>query len=171
MFRCPDEACKSLFIAYYDFDEGPDEIKFKQFRPNVPLKEPLSENISNMSPQFILVYNEALEAMELGLTQIAGPGFRKAFEFLIKDYGKSVTKDTEHEKIEKTFSGNVVEETISDPRIQALAKRALWLGNDETHYLKKWKDHNLQDLISLIKLTLYWIEMEKLSENYTSDMT
>ena len=64
-----------------------------------------------------------------------------------------------------------MEETISDPRIQALAKRALWLGNDETHYLKKWKDHNLQDLISLIKLTLYWIEMEKLSENYTSDMT
>ena len=67
---------------------------------------------------------EAEEARYLGLSQIAGPGYRKAFECLVKDYAKS--KATERaDEIEKLFAGKVVEEFIQDPRIRAVAKRAL----------------------------------------------
>ena len=55
-------------------------------------------------------------------------------------------------------------------KIQTVAKRALWLGNDETHYLRKWEDKDLTDLRKLIDLTIHWIEMEKLSEEYIEDM-
>ena len=107
--------------------------------------------------------------MHLGLTQIAGPGYRKAFEFLVKDYAKSLKPD-DSERIEKLFSGNVVNEFITDPRIQAVAKRALWIGNDEIHYLRKWVAHDIDDLITLIKLAINWVEIERLSQSYTEEM-
>ena len=68
------------------------------------------------------------------------------------------------------FSGNVVKEYMSDPRIKNVAQRALWLGNDETHYLRKWVSHDLDDLINLIKLAVNWIETEILSKKYEEEM-
>ncbi len=118
---------------------------------------------------FISIFREAEEASQLGLKQIAGPGYRKAFEFLIKDYAKSLSPD-KTEEIEKKFSGAVVAEFIKDARIQAVAKRCLWLGNDETHYLRKWTEHDIEDLVTLIKLTTNWIEIEHLSKEYVQNM-
>lgn len=112
---------------------------------------------------------EAEAARHMRLDQVAGPGYRKAFEFLIKDYAKTLAPDRERE-IEEAFSGNVVKDYIRDRRIQAVAKRALWLGNDETHYLKKWTSHGINDLITLIRLTIGWIEIERLSQGYTDEM-
>ena len=54
--------------------------------------------------------------------------------------------------------------------MQAIAKRTLWIGNDETHYLRIWKDKDITDLIILIKLLVDWIEIEYLSNQYETDM-
>jgi hypothetical protein len=51
-----------------------------------------------------------------------------------------------------------------------VAKRAVWIGNDETHYIKKWNNKDLTDLKILIDLTLHWIEMESLTETYYVEM-
>jgi len=48
--------------------------------------------------------------------------------------------------------------------------RAVWLGNDETHYLRKWEQKDLTDLKNLIGLTVHWIEMEELTETVMKDM-
>ena len=93
----------------------------------------------------------------------------QAFEFLIKDYAKSLAPEKAGE-IQKKFSGAVVSEFIADARIQAVAKRCLWLGNDETHYLRKWTEHDVDDLVRLIKLTTNWIEIEHLSKAYVKNM-
>jgi hypothetical protein len=125
-----------------------------------------------MSPEFVEIYKQAKEAQDNGLTQVCGPGYRKAFEFLIKDYAKSkVAEEATRKAIEATFAGTVVKDYIGDVRAQAVAKRALWLGNDETHYLRKWTNHNIDDLITLIQLTIHWIEIERLSEKYVADMS
>ena len=118
---------------------------------------------------FVSVFAEADEAKHLGLRQIAGPEYRKAFEYLIKDYAKKVNKE-DPKKLEETFSGTVVDQYISDVRIQAVAKRSLWLGNDETHYLRKWSDQTLDDLVTLIRLTGHWIEIEAQSKSYIDEM-
>ncbi len=47
---------------------------------------------------------------------------------------------------------------------------AFWLGNDETHYLRKWEQHDVDDLVTLIKLTTNWIEIEHLSKSYVEEM-
>ena len=43
---------------------------------------------------------------------------------------------------------------IAHPKVASLAERDVWLGNDETHYVRKWEGKDVQDLKLLIKLTV-----------------
>ena len=146
---------------------------------NPPLMETIEvkESVKEISPNFDLIFRQAQEAKERGLDQIAGAGFRKACEFLIKDYAKSLITETDEAKkaeaetkIENAFVGQVVDKHINNPQVKKVAKRAFWIGNDETHYLRKWIDKDIEDLITLIKLTLNWIEIDQLSAQYEDDM-
>jgi hypothetical protein len=169
VFTCPNERCHHFFIGYYVLQ--PDqEMHLISLKPANVKIDIIPEEIKKLSPQFVVIYQEALEARALDLNQIAGPGFRKAFEFLVKDYAKSKVGLEKHAEIESSFSGAVIKNFISDSRIEKVAKRALWLGNDETHYLRKWENHDIDDLINLIKLTLSWIEIERLSDQYVSEI-
>jgi len=166
VFQCAFTGCKSYFIGYY----GPaGQSAILELKPIKPNPTQFSESILSISPTFIKIFLEAEEGSHLGLREIAGPGYRKAFEFLIKDYAKSLAPD-KAEQIEKSFSGTVVSEYITDPRIQMVAKRTLWVGNDESHYLRKWTAHDTEDLVTLIRLSVNWIEIDLLSKRYKSDM-
>jgi len=44
------------------------------------------KEVEKYSKNFIVIYNQAFTAEINGLTEICGLGYRKAFEFLIKDY-------------------------------------------------------------------------------------
>jgi hypothetical protein len=166
VYQCAFTACKSYFIGYY----GPKPQKeLKSLKPIMSDASIFSDTISKLSPTFMSIFLEAEQAAQLGLAQIAGPGYRKAFEFLIKDYAKSLAPD-KSEQIERTFSGKVVTDFITDPRIHNVAKRTLWLGNDESHYLRKWTSHDIDDLITLVKLTVNWIEIDQLSRHYSESM-
>jgi hypothetical protein len=166
IFRCGYKACRVFFICSY----GPrPSSALLTVRPVKPPESMFTDTVAKLSPAFISIFREADEAKHLGLNQIAGPGYRKAFEFLIKDYAKSLAPD-KAEWIEKKFSGTVVAEFVPDARIQAVATRCLWLGNDETHYLRKWTDHDVEDLVILIRLTASWIEIEHLSKDYVQKM-
>ena len=138
-------------------------------RPVKPQPSAFSDAVRTISPTFIQIFDQADEASHNGLLDVTGPGYRKSFEFLIKDYAKSLAPDKATE-IEGKFSGAVVNDYISDARIQAVAKRCLWLGNDETHYLKKWTTHDMADLVALIKLVAHWIDIEQLSKQYVAGM-
>ncbi len=165
VLRCAYIGCRSFFICYYH----PGQSALIATKPLKPQVAQLPEAVQKMSLMFVQVFAEAEEASQLGLSQIAGPGYRKAFEFLIKDYAKTLAPEKEAE-IEAKFSGAVVNEYIAHPRIQELAKRSLWLGNDEAHYLRRWTDHDITDLVTLIRLTASWIEIEHLSKTYIQDM-
>lgn len=171
VFQCPNDDCQSLFIGNYVVESNSQkrELVLEWIKPINPLEDQFSGHVKEISHNFIAIYKQASEAKQRNLNQIAGPGFRKAFEFLIKDYAKRLDPE-KHEEIEKSFAGNVVNNFIPDTRIQSVAKRALWLGNDETHYLRKWEEHDIEDLINLIQLTINWIEIERLSEKYSDEM-
>ena len=166
VYRCAYQGCRSFFIGYY----GPKQQgSLLSVKPIKPVTSQFPEAVAKISPTFVTVFAEAEEAAQLGLSQIAGPGYRKAFEFLIKDYAISLVPD-KADDIRQKFSGAVVSEYIQDSRIQAVAKRSLWLGNDETHYLRKWTNHDVEDLVTLIKLTVNWIEIDHLSKSYVQQM-
>lgn len=168
VFLCPNSDCQSIFIAHYhNTDSG---LKIHSFSPRIVEIKSISEIIKGISPKFFQIFSEAEKANQLGFEQISGPGYRKALEFLIKDYAISFSSEEECEKIKKSFVGDVVKKFIKDPRIQSIAEVALWLGNDETHYLKIWQDKDISDFKLLIDLTIHWIEIEVLSNDYLKQM-
>lgn len=101
-----------------------------------------------------------------------GVGYRKALEFLIKDY--LISKETDAQKIGKIknqFLGNCIQEDVQDRNIKEVAKRAVWLGNDETHYTRVWAGKDVNNLKQLIELTVRWIENEIETERVLQEMT
>lgn len=166
---CPNQSCKKSFIGYYEnFRNEHYYFTGKCTIGNLFIKS-FSDTIKSISESFILIYNQAFESEQQGLTEICGVGFRKALEFLIKDY-LIVNFSDDKDKIEKKLLGSCISEYISDERIKTVSKRAVWLGNDETHYIRKWEGKNLDDLKKLIELTVHWIEMEALTKSFESEM-
>ena len=143
--------------------------------PTPPLLDSdLPKKIIEISPMFITIYSQSVMAEKFGLNEIVGMGYRKSLEFLIKDY--LIHKDpSKTDEIKGTDDkngkplGQCINE-IKNPQLKAMAKRANWLGNDETHYYRKWKDKDLDDLKKLIELTLHWLHMEFLTEDYETEM-
>jgi len=167
--NCPNRDCGAYMICYHT-DAGSGIWKLKKTEPPRLIRVTLPGFVNDISPDFVSIYREAVEAKERGLSQIAGPGYRKSFEFLIKDYAKSKAPPEEHANIAKLHAAPVVNSYVTDTRVQAVAKRALWIGNDETHYLRKWDDRDITDLVTLIKLTIEWIDIERQSAAYIEEM-
>ncbi len=113
--------------------------------------------IHKYSKSFVDIYKQALTAETNGLTEICGLGYRKSYEFLLKDYLMKKNPKTEHKKIKEMQITPCIKEYVTDDNIKLVAYRVLWLGNDQAHYLKKWKGKTLTDLKSLIDLTIKWI--------------
>ena len=135
---------------------------FKIISPNaLPEKNVFSKIIREVSQDFEKIYNQAFYAEQLSLDQICGVGYRKALEFLIKDFLMFENSDEEYkDTIKKKFLYSCIQEDVSDERIKEVAKRAVWLGNDETHYVRKWAKKDVSNLKDLINLTVRWIENE-----------
>jgi len=167
VYRCPDENCRNIFIGFY-FENG-GIYYYKLSKPYEFIPREFSEIINSISPDFVKIYNQAYAAEQAGLNVICGAGYRKALEFLIKDYLISKNHD-DAEKIKKEFLGSLIDKRVDRQQIKVAAKRAVWLGNDETHYERKWQDKEIKDLKALIELTLHWIEDDKLTEKFLKEM-
>ena len=142
---------------------------FSKLMPQTPRRGEFDQALAKLSPSFIKIHDQALAADTYGLGEIAGVGLRKALEFLVKDYCIRKYPDQADEN-KKTFLGTCIKKFVTDPNVSKCAERAAWLGNDETHYLKVWSQHDLEDLKRLIKLTVNWISNELLTEQYFSEM-
>ncbi|WP_177340924.1 DUF4145 domain-containing protein [Comamonas thiooxydans] len=187
-FQCTNLDCGHLFIATYSIQEIPKEEQplggdlsalVPAFKWNFSLNgtyptyvnlSTFSEEIKNLSPNFIEIFNQSEEAQSRNLLQICGIGYRKALEFLIKDYCITLHPDKEIDIKSKLLS-KCINDYINDANIKIVAERAAWLGNDEAHYIKKWASKDIGDLKTLIKLSLNWIESSILTNKYQQSMT
>ncbi|MCR8998008.1 DUF4145 domain-containing protein, partial [Brevibacillus laterosporus] len=110
------------------------------------------------------------EAEKRGLHLICGIGYRKALEFLIKDYGAYLNPD-KTEEIQRTPLSNCIKQYIKNRRIKSMAEKATWIGNDEAHYKRKWESMDVQDLKNLINITVSFITTELLADKYEQAMS
>ncbi|MFH1019556.1 MAG: hypothetical protein V1782_02925 [Pseudomonadota bacterium] len=175
LYRCPRKACQRAFIGTYRQNTA-----YQRYQPAGPFilrntepyraEEPeIPVEIKNISPGYVEVYSQSIAAEALQLDQISGVGYRKALEYLIKDYVIHKNKDKE-EEIKKAFLGVCINEYVDDANVKSCAQRATWLGNDETHYVRKWAEKDINDLKVLIKLTQAWILNNLLTEKYLREM-
>ncbi len=176
VFRCPVEQCRALFVSTYPISQAPASGATGGLLNNPPLfwteEVGFAETVRKISPAFVVIYNQANQAEQNGLDQVAGPGYRKALEHLVKDFLIDVHANEEDKKkhILGSFLGDCIKNYVDDPRLKAVATRAAWLGNDESHYLRKWTDKDLQDLKNLISMTVNWIDLVLTSKEYISSM-
>ncbi len=126
--------------------------------PVRPEQSIFSDFIKEVSSDFVNIFNQSLASESYKLTEIAGIGYRKALEFLIKDFSIKENPDKK-DKIENSQLGQCIKEYVNDPNLKTAASRAVWLGNDQTHYVQKFADKDIEDLKRLIRLTVHWIEM------------
>jgi hypothetical protein len=173
LYRCPRHDCGRSFLAIYrqhvQNTGNRDWFFFQSLAPTEFKPPQIDKQIRAVSPNFVRIYGQALEAERLGLDQICGGGLRRAVEFLVKDY-LIQTQAEKAEAIKKTFLGTCIENYINDPNVKACASRATWLGNDETHYERKYGEHDIQNLKELIELTMYWIKSEMLTAKYNTEL-
>lgn len=176
-FLCPINACSAIYSAvYYNLLRSRKDMGWTLYEATLlstqsPVK--FSDEILHCSPRFCKIYTESDCAEKNGLSEIAGPGFRKSLEILIKDYliTSVYVNDIEmSKKIKGLYLSNCIVEHISNPELKDCAERATWLGNDETHYVKIWDEKDLKDLILLINITVAWIEMQIRTNRYRNDM-
>jgi hypothetical protein len=168
VFQCPNDKCQKAFIAEYIYmSRG--GLVLRNLLPVEQRKEKFSELLEGISPNFVEIYNQALVAESEGLKLVAGMGFGKALEFLIKDFAISRHPDKEDE-ILRAFLGPCIDKYVDDPNVKECAKRAVWLRNDESHYLRCWEGKDINDLRVLIRLTVNWLENVLLTEKYVGEM-
>jgi len=170
VFQCPRHECRSLFLSYYKrVFSAVYEFGLIGSVPTTDKKRDFESDISEISEEFPVIYNQAKRSEEMGLDRVAGMGYRRAFEFLIKDYLIFELPEKEPE-IKRKMLGTCIKDYITDERIKQIAERAAWLGNDETHYERRWVDKDIEDLKKLIEITVHFITMERLASRYINEM-
>ncbi|MCI5746197.1 MAG: DUF4145 domain-containing protein [Erysipelotrichaceae bacterium] len=133
------------------------------------VKHDFSNEIKEISPSFVSIYNDAYIAEQSGCTEIVGIGYRRSFEFLIKDY--AIKYHQEDETTIKNMSlAKCVEKYAPNEATKELLLRATWIGNDFAHYETKHEEINLNDLKNLIDLSVDAIEKNIKIKNYIANI-
>lgn len=179
--RCPNHACSTVYLAFYTTyakngvapPHTSMDCGLTRCLPMKPLKYNADPVLGTVSKEFIEIATQAKHAESAGLLHVCGPGYRKALEFLVKDFLINHTFKEDAEKqanVRKMALANVIASYITNERIRGLAARAAWIGNDETHYERVQGDHDLEDLKNLLHLTALYLAAELHADHYTETL-
>ncbi|MEC3884576.1 hypothetical protein VKA52_12655 [Halobacillus sp. HZG1] len=169
VFQCTNVKCNRLIIGYYERQTPQDVFELAKIAPVTPIGKEFSDEIKEVSQNFINIYNQAFQAEQNNLELIAGIGYRKAIEFLIKDY-LVFLEEEDAERILNMPLNQCINK-LDNQNIKEISRRATWIGNDEAHYTRKWEDKDVKDLKKLIDVTVYFISMDIAGKKYLSEMS
>ena len=127
------------------------------------------EEIYDKFLRFTGLYNQSEKAEHYGCVNIAGAGYRKAAEILVKDFACLMHPECSDNILKTNSAKNVVLNFLREyPVMAQLAEASFELGNDETHYAKTYENIGLEDLKQFIKATAHEIvailKLQKLNQ-------
>lgn len=157
--RCKRLSFADLFLAGKLLHT--DDTKLIALYPN-PTELEIPAEIKLHYPKFYELYRQAHCAEEDNLSEIDGMAYRKALEMLVKDYLTENYPDDRHAILKESLGDSI--KRIDYPRIKALAKVASWIGNDETHAIKKNPDLSVADMKNFIVALSHLILAEKVGD-------
>lgn len=150
--------CENQFLVCYE-SENDSNAKLFYVYPAAET-ERISDEIRSISPRFCNLYNQASAAETLNFGELAGAGYRNALEVLIKDYAiVELGKSEEEVKNKKLFSaiGDYVPQIVINA-----ADVVRVLGNDFTHYERRYEGIDLQVLKRYLQIFIQSIETQYL---------
>jgi hypothetical protein len=178
LFSCP--GCRNMFLGEYivrgpvNYREGNSIVHrtlchSPQFLPLIQEEPSVPDEVANVSPTFFEIYKQCAVANATGLDQVYGVGLRKALEFLVKDF--AIWQEPGNgDAIKASLLGNCIQKYVGDVSVRQVAELATWLGNDETHYERRWLDKDIKDLEILIDLTINAVTNAVRTKHYVEDM-
>lgn len=135
------------------------ESKELESLPECFEEEKFPDNINKLSPNFSKIYNQALQAETLKLDEICGMGYRKALEFLIKDYCLYLNPD-DSEKIKSISLKACIDNYFDNRRLKHLAEVSAFIGNEETHYQKQYDWGTIGDMKQFISALVQFVSSD-----------
>lgn len=154
--------CSSTTVHFLNKDG--DHYFTEKSIPDLSSKQTFSETFQKKFPQFVEIYEQSQSAEDQELNLIAGMGYRKAVEFLVTDYllqfvDKSIVTDDWINNPSTTFNQKI--NKIQDNRIKSVAKAISWIGNDETHTIRRNPDYDITNMKQFIRALISLIEYEQ----------
>lgn len=147
--------CRNPFVAKYSSNSNkPFSVLPKSFAARSFEKE-----LEALSPGFVNAYNQAAFAEANEMTELAGMGYRRALEFLVKDYLVHRAPD-DADTIKSQALGSCISDRVDAPRLKEAARGATWLGNDFVHYERRYIEYDITHLKRFIDATIHWVLME-----------
>ncbi len=149
--------CYKPFIATHRV-HTPRNAPIEFLAPTNPVKRKFSDALSNLSPAFVRIYHQAAHAEAHSLDEIAGLGYRKALEFLIKDFAIHTHPD-DRERIVGMHLGDCINNYIDHAPLKTTAKSSSWLANDQAHYKQKYESKDLEVLKRFMHNCITWVDL------------
>ncbi len=178
VWRCNFNKCNKIFVVSHKKDEATYIIeRTLNGLPKGPIwPEPILnlkdgktiETSKVLESKFIKTYLQSLESEANGHDEISGMGYRKAIEYLVKDWAIQ-THPTEKEKILGKWLSAVIQDYFTGD-LKDILERATWLGNDQTHYNKLFDEYNISHLKELISLIMVELDREFKKRHYIENI-
>lgn len=147
---CKCTSCSKTFFFASHKEEGADTAKLVCITPNT---EPVykDEILEKISPRFVNMYNQALRAENRIDIELAATGYRSAMEILIKDYAINELNEPK-EQVTSYNLNNAIGKYLKQEVLVNSADVIRILGNDFTHYDRKYPEHDFDMLKSYMDI-------------------
>ena len=178
VWQCNYNKCTRVFVASHENDG---RIYVVERTLNGMPKGPIwPEPIKNLKDgrtvqtneerdsRFMDIYKQSLRAEKEGLDEIAGMGYRKAIEYLVKDWAIS-KNPSKKEEILNLWLSAIIKDFFSGD-LKDILDRATWLGNDQSHYNKLFDEYNISHLKELINLIMADLDREFKKRKYIENI-
>lgn len=155
---CTCTACSKYFSFIYEhYPEK--ELSYPVVYPPMSFTPYENKTLSEISPRFIDMYNQSLESEYNGHIELAAIGFRSSLEFLVKDFAiKELNKPFDEVSNKKLF--DAISLYLKQEDLIKTADVVRILGNDYTHYKRKYPEHDFLLLKGYMDIFLRQIELE-----------
>lgn len=174
IWECANVQCNKLFVVIYKLKgDSPEFFRFLNGLPKGPdWPKPIADlkhsNVDSKS-RFIKTYLQSLQAESYGLDELAGMGYRKSIEYLVKDW--AIQQNPEKiQDIESSWLGSVIKKYYEGD-LKEILERATWLGNDQSHYNKLFKEFDIEVLKELIDLIMVELDRQYKKAHYIEMIT
>lgn len=174
IWQCSNQDCLKLFAVVFKVENGTAVIdKTLNGSPKGPIWPDAILDLKDgktigsdgeEQTKFIKTYLQSLEAEKRGLNEIAGMGYRKSIEYLVKDWA-IYKAPNDKGKILKLWLGQTISEYFEGD-LKDILERATWLGNDQSHYNKLFEEYDISELKELIGLIMVELDREKKKKHY-----
>lgn len=155
-YKCT--SCDKIFHVSYIKLNDEDEFKPFSVYPNFQGRE-FSKEISEVSPRFVKLYNQAYKAEYDNNYELAGSGYRNALEILIKDFAINVLKHKKDDVVKFKLYGAIAE-YLPDVDMSNCADVVRILGNDNTHYERDYENIDFSVLKQYLNIFIDMIDVQ-----------